>query len=264
MSLGKSGFDALWRKYKSLRQCADALRREYESLRQCAPARHERDKKYFVDSHRGVPSSGRWSNRREEHCAIALVNLGRDWEHPCGGSFRFLDYQFPLKARQSDCGIGKVDLVGVNDRGRFIVAELKVGNKGNSSPDKALIQGLHYATIVEKNLEAIRKEAKVRFNVHVSQEPPIVQLLATEAWWRQYGFSCDAAGDEQKRFAAMVKVIESEIGVVIECWAFDRLDVEFGLEGKKPRFSTMPNLRLLCLCNCDDCPGFRASDSPER
>ena len=37
-----------------------------------------------------------------------------------------LYYQFPLKAKQADKGIGKVDLRGATDRGRLIVIELKV------------------------------------------------------------------------------------------------------------------------------------------
>ena len=228
----------------------DTLAREYESLRRCAPSRRSVGKRYFVDSHDGVTSSKGRSNRREEHCAVALVNLKREWRHPNGGSFRFLDYQFPLKARQSDHGVGKIDLVGVDNRGRFIVVELKVDNKGgrgNDSPDSALMQGLRYAAMAHKNLPAIMNEASAYFGVNVREVAPIAQLLATEAWWRRYGFQCAAASAQQRQFGALTKAIADKIGVAIECLAFDRLDVEYGLDGEPPRFNAMPQLRALPL-----------------
>ena len=78
--------------------------------------------------------------------AIARSNMKGSWPCPDGGRFRLLDYQFPLKARQSDAGIGKVDLLGVTDRGRLTVIELKVKPPGDNargeSPVAALLPGL--------------------------------------------------------------------------------------------------------------------------
>ena len=92
----------------------DALCAEYTALRQAAPRRSLAGKTYFV-GHTGVASAAGGSNRLEEHSAIALTNLRRRWPRPEGDWFRILDYQVPLKARQTDASIGKVDLLGVTD-----------------------------------------------------------------------------------------------------------------------------------------------------
>ena len=116
---------------------------EYTALRRRAPRRWLAGKQYFV-GHSGVPSTTRDSNRREEHSAIALVNLGRRWALPDGGWFRLLDYQVPLKARQADSRIGKIDLLGITDRGRLMVIELKVAGANGSradAPPLALMEG---------------------------------------------------------------------------------------------------------------------------
>ena len=134
-----------------------------------------------------IPSSAGSSNRLEEHTAIALMNLDRFWPLPCGGWFRLLDYQVPLKANQADARVGKIDLLGVSDRGRLVVVELKVqAQAGGRSdpPPPALMEGLRYAAIVEADLEAIASEAHRRFGVKISGEPPIIALLALRAWWR--------------------------------------------------------------------------------
>lgn len=228
---------------------SDALCREYLSLRENAPSRTLRGKNYFV-GHDGIPSARGHSNRREEHSAIALVNLRRGWEHPLGGNFRFLDYQFPLKARQSDGGIGKIDLVGVNDKGRFILTELKVESKHSGrgdSPFSALLQGLRYAAIVEANLKAIAREAREVFGVEVREMTPIVQILATEEWWRQQGFDRERAGNSQRRLVAFANGIEKKIGIIFEFLAFNHLDIDFGLNGTKPRFKSIPALRTVLL-----------------
>lgn len=111
----------------------DALCDEYMALRQAAPRRALSGKSYFL-GHTGVASARGNSNRLEEHCAIALVNLGRRWPRTDGGWFRILDYQVPLKARRSDARIGKIDLLGITNLGRLVIIELKVmGHSGGRS-----------------------------------------------------------------------------------------------------------------------------------
>lgn len=158
----------------------DDLCAEYSALLKAAPRRAHAGKTYFV-GHTGVPSAAGSSNRLEEHCAIALVNLGRRWPRPEGGWFRILDYQVPLKASQADARIGEIDLLGVTNLGRVMAVELKVmghnGRRGDA-PATALMEGLRYAAILEANLDAIASEAERRFGVRVLKLPPIVQLLA--------------------------------------------------------------------------------------
>ncbi|MEG9861846.1 MAG: hypothetical protein V6Z81_05005 [Parvularculales bacterium] len=227
----------------------DALYREYFCLRKNAPSRTSRGKKYFV-GHDGIPSTRGHSNRREEHSAIALVNLQHHWKYPPGGGFRFLDYQVSLRTQQTDTGVGKVDIVGIRDDGRLILTELKVESKQSRSSDtpfSALLQGLRYAAIVEKNLEVIAHEAKGCFGVEVKQLPPIVQLLATVEWWQQQSFDFTAPGKSQERFASLVDGIENKTGVCVECQAFDCLKISIGSGGKKPRLDPKPNLEAVPL-----------------
>ena len=160
-----------------------------------------------------------------------------------------MDYQVPLKARQSDGGIGKIDLVGVNDEGKLILIELKVESKHSGrgdSPFSALLQGLRYAAIVEANLEAIAREAK-GLGAEVRETTPVVQLLATEEWWLQQGFNFSVAGNSQKYFSAFIDDIKREIGITFEFLAFDHLNVDFGLDGGKPRLNPVPSLRAVPL-----------------
>ena len=233
---------------------------EYQILRVCAPRRSDRNKRYFV-GHDGIVSSSdgsRKSNRFEEHLAIAIWNLKEDWPHPGGDAFRILDYQFPLKAKQTDRGIGKVDLLGATDRGRLIVIELKVKPEKRSgrsdargdTPLRALMEGLRYAAIVEANLDVIAREAKSCFSVGILKEPPIVQVLAPRAWWDGWttdmvGSTRRAAGDWEGEFARFLQDIEREISVPVELMALDDIDAEaigYGADGRKPTLGRKPGL----------------------
>ena len=95
------------------------FRANTRKLVQNAPHRSKKSKAYFV-KHAGQESAND-SNRREEILAKAFRKLDRSWTYPGGGRFRLLDYQFPLKAQESDQGIGKVDLLGVTAQGRLMV-----------------------------------------------------------------------------------------------------------------------------------------------
>ena len=218
---------------------------EYQSLVRYAPRRADRDKRYFVAGHDGVPSSGRGSNRFEEHCAIALFNLGKPWPCAHGGQFRLLDYQFPLKARQGDAGIGKIDLLGVTDKGRLMVIELKVkpDSGRGEAPPAALMEGLRYAAIVQANLDAIANEANARFGVRVSNEPPMILLLAPPAWWHGWqALSHTVAGNWQSAFNALIQDVQNNIGVTIGCAELQGGKLAMGLNGQKPKLDPAPTL----------------------
>ena len=168
------------------------LCREYDQLRKAAPSRSARIKRYFV-GHDGRPQAKYPGSPSEKHLAIALWRLKAQWPRAGGGWLCLLDYQFPLKASRSDTGLGEVDLLGATDHGRLVVTELKVRRKDGSRGDTpllALMEGLRYAAVVHANHRAIASEARERFAIHVSVEPPIVQILAPEDWWRGW---CDMA-----------------------------------------------------------------------
>ena len=228
----------------------DDLCDEYRALVQCAPRRSDRNKPYFV-GHDGKLSHTGGSNRYEEHVAVALWNLKKHWPHPGGGQFALLDYQFPLKARQGDKGIGKIDLLGLTDHGRLMVIELKVKPPGDNnrgeSPAAALMQGLCYAAVVQTNHAVIAAEAKRRFGVTITAEPPIVQVLAPKAWWKGWvelrGSTLRAAGYWEPEFTKLAQDIENRLGVTVECVALeDATSITFGSDGKTPQLNRTPAL----------------------
>ena len=196
---------------------------------------------------------------------MALWNLNKCWPRLNDGRFRLLDYQFPLKARQLDKDIGKVDLLGVTDQGRLMVIELKVKPKGESnrgdSPAAALIQGLRYAAIVEANLNVIAAEVEScpgdRFkDVTIVEEPPIVQILAPKSWWRGWldlGASTrKASGRWEPEFSKLTRDVEKRLGVTVECVALDKpADITYGPDGNTPQLNRAPSL---CSVSPDNKP----------
>lgn len=225
----------------------NALCREYEETIGSAPRRSTLGKSYFV-GHSGVTSSGKWSNRREEHYAVALWNLDLAWPQPSGGEFRLLDYQVPLKARQSDRAVGKIDLIGITDRGRLMVIEVKVapdrGGARGDTPVHALLEGLRYAAVAWANIDAIAAEAKICFETVIVKEPPVVQILADRAWWRGWlhmaGSTRNAAGDWEAPFARLVRAVEDRLGLAIQCQALEDASLTMGLEGRPPALDREP------------------------
>jgi len=220
-----------------------ALCVEYRILRGKAPRRSSVGKSYFV-GHDGVTSATGRSNRLEEQCATALYNLGRSWPRLNGGWFQLLDYQVPLKARRSDVGVGKVDLLGVTDTGRLVVIELKVLNQsgGRSDPPvAALMEGVRYAAILEADIEAIASEAEDRLGRKIVRASPIVQLLAPRSWWHSW-LDLRAGGDWGPSFTGLVKSMEEELALKIECMAFDDVNVTYGPDGDRARFDRLPAL----------------------
>ncbi|MDE0333029.1 MAG: hypothetical protein OXL41_14310 [Nitrospinae bacterium] len=230
----------------------------FERLRGCAPRRSERGKRYFT-GHDGVitsPGGGNDSNRGEKHPALALWRLEQPWprSHPVGGWLRLLDYQFPLQAGRSDRRVGKVDLLGATDRGRLMVIELKVkprstGARGDS-PLLALMEGLRYAAVVAANRDVIACEAKALFQKDVTDEPPIVQILAPLTWWTGWlelaGSTRRAAGEWEPAFARLTADIEEgRLGVPVECMALDDIGdggIAYGADGRTPTLNRTPRL----------------------
>lgn len=205
-----------------------ALAVEYRSLREAAPQRSARGKKYFV-GHTGSTPSGSSSNRREEHLARALCADGIPLPWPSGGVVRLLDYQVPLKARQNDAGIGKIDLMGVTTGGQLVVVELKVdgANGGRSDPPlAAFMEALRYAAIVEANRVTIADEAKTAFHVTASDKlPPAILLLGTNAWWHSW-LEARSAGPWTAVFVRLLNDIESELGIPARCLAIAESDLD--------------------------------------
>lgn len=219
------------------------LCREYEELRRCAPNRGFRKKPYLVKDREWTSKDE--SNRFEERLAMALCHM-EGWRCSRMGNFRVLDRQVPLQAKKVDVGIGEVDLLGVTDAGRLVVIELKVKPEGEGraregNPAAALVQGLRYAAIISANHEVIANDARHLFEADVSEDPPMVVVLAPQAWWRDWleppGSTRKAMGDWEQEFDRLARDVEARLDLVVECLALE--DVEPSeLAGATPRLDS--------------------------
>jgi hypothetical protein len=229
----------------------ETLSLEWQRLRLAAPRRHSRHKQYFV-GHNGMTSSGDSTNQIEPHPAIALWNYCRPgvtlpW--PDGGQLRLLDYQMPLKARQQDEGIGKVDLVGFEANGRLGLIELKThgadGRRGDT-PMRAFMEGLRYSAIVDANRDDIASEVRTLVGVSLADVLPVIVLLATVSWWRAW-FGLAEAGS----WALALDRLACDVGITSLCLALDDPQLDPGVAGRRPSLRAKPVIRLVTLKAAD-------------
>ena len=243
----------------------ELLLREFTQLRRTAPRRAERGKTYFSDKRNGSISTTQRKDdspagdrkRFEEHLAMALWNFKADW--PCGGSesLRILDYQFPLKSARGDRGIGKVDLLGLINKKKLVVIELKVpprsaANRGEP-PVSAFLQGLCYAAVVQANLASIANEIQHHFGESIADIPPTIQILATKHYWERWANLANStrrkAGEWEREFIRLIQDVEKRIGIAVECLALDVEygDLEYGVDGRNPRLAKAPSVFRVLL-----------------
>lgn len=202
-----------------------------------APRRVEQDKLYFV-GHDGIPETGDFTNRGEEHLAIALFNEYRPPNAglplPGGEPLAILDYQFPLKARQSDRGVGKIDLLGTFPSGRLCIIELKrISGPSPETPLRALLEGLADAAIVQANMLAIATEARASQRRIISHERSAVLVTAPQEYWEYY---CNKpkARPWQPAMQELATRVEDTLGVPVLFLALGECAVSLGLQGKRP------------------------------
>ena len=228
---------------------ADQLVAGYHQLVDAAPRRHSRGKNYFV-GHTGAPSTGAHSNRREEHLAMALWNWSDD-HGPLpiagAGELTLLDYQFPLKARRGDAGVGKVDLFGVTDGKRPCVVELKIHPHGKGSSDtplRAFLEALAYCAIVEANVAEIAREAAESLGIDIQPVRPALMVLAPGEYWSGY-LDHPAAGDWQPALYLLAEQLRDLLGLQSHFATLGGAGFEKGLGGQKPRMTANPYLVAL-------------------
>jgi len=214
-------------------QLAEWYRRELAA----APKRADHDKLYFV-GHDGIPGTGDFTNRGEEHLAIALFNEYRPPNAglplPGGEPLAILDYQFPLKARQSDRGVGKIDLLGSFPSGRLCIIELKRISGGTpETPLRALLEGLAYAAIVQANIQAIATEARASQGREISHEIPAVMAMAPQAYWEYY-HNKPQAGPWRVAMQELATSVEDTLSTPVLFLALGECVVSLGLQGKRP------------------------------
>jgi len=190
------------------------LRDAYQDLKSRAPRRRQRGKKYFVDCHDGELRGSKKPGQREEHLAMALCNdfcQKGGVDHAEISKLQFLDYQFPLKGKQSDAGVGKADLFAVIDGALPCVVELKKSDN-REAPLRALLEALAYCAIVEANMESIADDALKKFDVRFAAKKPRLMILAPASYW-QFFMGKREAGNWQPAFRNLLDGIHEQIGL---------------------------------------------------
>ena len=196
---------------EALRLHAADLAAAYHEQRLHAP---QRAQGYFSPSRNGITSSGEGSNRTEEILAAKLFRRGA-LSLPNGDRLTLLDYQFPLKSVRADTGIGKVDLLGIFEDGTLAVIELKVA--GNREDRRiALLEGLIYAAIVERNIERIAEEAWLARGCRVSQTRPRVLLIVPASYWTE-SRTCPST----EEFEILMKDVARAVPLEIADWCLN-------------------------------------------
>lgn len=212
----------------------------YRHIRSSAPRRHDRDKSYFVD-HSERTSGAEKSNRVEEHLALALWRAARTDAPitlPDGRTLEVLDYQMPLKARQKDKGVGKVDLFGLIDDHRAAVIELKVvPTKGRGdTPLRAYLEALAYCAIVEANVLEIANDANSRYGKSVEIEPPGLVVMAPIEYWA--GFQASMKSEQWwSALNRLVKEIDDLLSIETHFLALKNATFQMGSGDQAPQLT---------------------------
>ena len=219
----------------------DKLVAAYVSARNSAPRRHDRKKAYFVD-HAGLTTRSDNSNRKEEHLALALwgaSQAGTVMVLPSDETLEILDYQTPLKARQSDKGVGKVDLFGLIDGCRSTVIELKVrpttGGYGDT-PLRAYLEALAYCAIVEANASEIASEASTRFNKSIDDRPPGLVVMAPQDYWAGY-VEHPKSGQWWPILSKLAVEIDNSLGLETHFLVLQNATFRMGSKGQNPQLT---------------------------
>lgn len=202
---------------------AESLACAYERFVPSAP---RRNRPYLSSTRNGITSSGAFSNREEEHLAVALFQE-KTMQMPDGSSIQLADYQFPLKAVRADAGIGKVDLLGVDDDGTIVVVELKIG-RSREDRRVGLIEALVYAAVIEANIDPIARELEILLGRNVRRCRPNILILAPSLYWA----SSDPSALQE--LEALASSLSLRLGISLRLRSLDAQLASYGLNGARP------------------------------
>lgn len=197
---------------------ADQIAKAYE----CHDQSPRRDR--FLSENRKTVKVSADSTRHEERLAKALYLLG-ELTLQNGTKLRLLDYQFPLKQKQNDKGVGKIDLVGIIKK-QLALVELKTKDN-TENPRRALLEILFYGAIVKENFAKIKNEidAKIREEFEKTEQVELsggvqyIVLAPPEYWdrWREKGRI-----DKWKAFCALCSELQKRPHAIdVQCLAFE-------------------------------------------
>ena len=143
-------------------------------------------------------------------------------------------------AQRRDAGVGKVDLVGLVDRNRFTVIELKVrpsSNRPGDTPLRAYLEALAYCAIVEANFEDIAEELKIRLNREIQISAPNMLIMAPQDYWTGY-FEHSVAGKWWPTLRKLAADIDELLGLHSKFLALTDVELRMGTSETLPRLSS--------------------------
>jgi hypothetical protein len=141
-----------------------------------------------------------------------------------------IDYQVPLTPHQSDSGVGKVDLLGVDHSSALVLVELKVDRKQPDTPLRAFVEVLAYSAIVEANQQALSSEVEAVAGVRLSSSPPKLLVAGPSAYWSQFKPTIQWLHPVE----ALCDSIAQRLGIHVVFADLGSVDVEMGLAGSPP------------------------------
>jgi hypothetical protein len=144
----------------------------------------------------------------------------------------------PLKARQKDKGVGKVDLFGLIDDHRAAVIELKVvPTKGRGdTPLRAYLEALAYCAIVEANVLEIANDANSRYGKSVEIEPPGLVVMAPIEYWA--GFQASMKSEQWwSALNRLVKEIDDLLSIETHFLALKNATFQMGSGDQAPQLT---------------------------
>lgn len=216
---------------------------EYRAQSAAAPRRHPA-RKYLQHTHTGQPHSGATSGRVEEHLMLALYGTGQNTlATPTSRQLRIIDYQVPLKAKRSD-PIGKVDGLGLTDRGSVCLIELKAPRHRGDSPLRALLESLSYLAVVEANWPDLASEIAAAHSAFDPAQRPTALIAGPRSWWTAWE-GCTPAGDWKQSLADLTTATAQSLDVSIAYGALDGHgpdNLHMGLNGQAPTLTEWPTL----------------------
>ncbi len=227
-----------------------------------APRRQEAGLEYLVPYPRRL-ARGRRKNRDEEHLAQALVDYARKHgalELPGGGSFEPLHGPVPLASAAPDkaageddpnWGVGSASLLGLGPEDRLALAELKYVEPGATRPGvgetplRLFLAGLAHAATAWANRAALRDELVKAGARPLSEEPPLLLIVASPQFWKL------CRKRESQKGAAWIKEqdrlaheLEEETGVPVQYLALElRGDPGWGYPEGHAVLDAPPQLR---------------------
>jgi len=118
------------------------------------------------------------------------IGLWRKFKTPAamsvtqGQLIEMLDYQVPLRSARTDNGFGEIDLLGLINKKRLAILELKA--VGGDAPAAAVFQALVYSALLEPNLDCINEELEQKNYEKVQRRRPDIIVIARSDYWHFY------------------------------------------------------------------------------